>query len=444
MKRTGIPIFVFFLCTLSAATELSDLAVSMVPGTWMPLNSTNIIPALSHPTGKGSGNIVQGANSAAWDENRNILQYIGKSAGQAGYKHVMYSESDNTWSVESTPWPGATGHGYDHNIGIDTESGTFYYRAFGSNRTDLMHYPVGGSWTQLSTWSRNGAYVESVIGTTFWNGELAGTSGKALIIYSSGYQGGKIQIYDIGSNVWRTPITGFGGSSPYNGMVEYSQAHNVAVLGGGSDGRNLWRLNADRTVTAMPDAPIAFGGYLSGNVVSDPLTGNFLFMGSGQLWELDPRGSGKWTRQTGSRVPPAAIDNPGPPDYHGVISTPIKNYGVILYVGCQGTNCGMYLYKHAQAASTDLAEKQSVPMIKLSASPNPFSNTITFYLPRSGKKTFITIYNIRGKRVARLNTSGQNEGVRLTWQPQHIAPGVYIAEAMVDKIRTVRKILFKP
>src|SRR5206468_9448353 len=103
-------------------------------------------------------------------------------------------------------------------------------------------------------------------------------------------------------------------------------------------------------VTIMPDAPTNLG-IQKANVSVDPVTGNFLIMGSGELWEYDPRGVGRWTKQPASRIPPSAVGNPGTPDYNAVISAPIPNYGVVTYITCRAGNCNMYLYKHAAAGT---------------------------------------------------------------------------------------------
>src|SRR5207244_1128308 len=85
----------------------------------------------------------------------------------------------------------------------------------------------------------------------------------------------------------------------------------------------------------------------------DPVTGNFLIMGNGQLWEYDPSGQGRWTLQSGSRTPPSAVGNPGSPNFDSVISAPISNYGVVTYITCRASTCNMYLYKHASSGPPD-------------------------------------------------------------------------------------------
>ena len=130
--------------------------------------------------------------------------------------------------------------------------------------------------------------------------------------------------------------------------MAYSAARNVAVYGGGNDNpRKVWRLNADRSFTPMPDAPTGCTlGVQQGVLCEDPVTGNFLVLSQGNLFELNPTGSGSWTKLSGSRVPPSAVGNPTAPD--GVICTPIPQYGVVAYI-TQTSQVGgtFFLYKHA-------------------------------------------------------------------------------------------------
>jgi hypothetical protein len=95
----------------------------------------------------------------------------------------------------------------------------------------------------------------------------------------------------------------------YHSVMQYSAKKNVAVYGGGNDDpRKLWRLNYDRSVTAMPYVPTGKTvGIQNGILVEDPVTGNFLLLSAGQLLELNPTGSGTWTQLGGSRTPPGTL-----------------------------------------------------------------------------------------------------------------------------------------
>src|SRR5262245_27957842 len=102
------PMFVLFIAAQAHASALSDLAASMQPGTWAELTTNNINPVMR--TGASPNNSWM--NTAGWDGNRGILQFLGKDAGPVGYTHVAYRESNNTWSIEGTTLSGEGGHGY--------------------------------------------------------------------------------------------------------------------------------------------------------------------------------------------------------------------------------------------------------------------------------------------------------------------------------------------
>jgi hypothetical protein len=418
------------------STALSDLAASMAPGTWAELKTDNINATL-YQGGSGASNIVPGANSGVWDDNRKVFHYVGKTAGTQPLRHVNYRASTNTWTIENNFTGGSTrGHGYDHNIGVDSETGTFYFRPGGNT---IYAHPVGGPWKAESSWPVKG-YVQVAIGTTLWSGALQGVTGKALIVYNSGGSNGEIQIYDITRKTWLPYIHGFGGQSTYHSGAEYSAVHNVAIVGGGNaNPRKIWRLNADQSMTALTDAPVHWGGYLNANCVADPVTGNFLFMGNGQLWEYDPRGSGKYTKQTGSRVPPSTIGNPF--NNEGPVSAPVPSYGVVMYVSGRGQNSRVHLYKHA-AGTTQTHAQKAVHHARIAALPNPFSSEVSFKLPASSQNAQVTIYNVHGKRVAGLMVAGQ--GRTLTWRPKGIASGIYVVKIVTGNSKSVRRILYRP
>jgi hypothetical protein len=168
---------------------------------------------------------------------------------------------------------------------------------------------------------------------------------------------GQILGYDPLANSWfylkGTGASPFAGGS-YHEVAAYSAVKNVMVYGGGNGcPTRLWRLDADgSTITAMPMTPSGTAaGIQWGNLREDPVTGNFLLLSNGQLWELDPTGQGSWTQQNGSRVPPAAVGIPGNAAHsvtNGVISCAIPEYGVIAYITqTSSTISSFYLYKHA-------------------------------------------------------------------------------------------------
>jgi len=125
---------------------------------------------------------------------------------------------------------------------------------------------------------------------------------------------GTLVAYDPLADKWPIVKGGYmpGVTGVYDNLMEYSAGKNCAVYGGGNnfkgvDNLKMWRLNADHSFTAMPDSPRPIGVSRGFQFSDEPVTGNFLACGFGELWELNPDDKGAWTKQTGARVPPADL-----------------------------------------------------------------------------------------------------------------------------------------
>jgi hypothetical protein len=71
-------------------------------------------------------------------------------------------------------------------------------------------------------------------------------------------------------------------------------------------------------------------------------------MSAGQLWELNPSGSGTWIQQTGARTPPGAVGMSPGAISPGVICSSIPEYGVVAFITQPSpSGASFYLYKHA-------------------------------------------------------------------------------------------------
>jgi len=335
----------------AAGTTLESLAASMQPGTWVAVPQTNIDAVLAH--GSHQGNILSFAMAGKWDATSHRLHYLGGDNGEPASWQVYYDEATNSWvDLGLTRFPMV--QGYDQ-LAIDPANRELYFNPSGMDPGGprIYRYPLAsnGPWNFLSQYTPPG-YINVTQGVDWFDGPLNGRTSSALAIYNCGATGGEVALYDPAANQWIADMTGFGGNSTVHCFLKYSKAHNVAILGGGNDnGRKIWRLNPDRTVTEMPEAPVEVG-IQRANVVADPVTGNFLVMGYGQLWEFDPRGAGTWLLQTGNRTPPRGVGNPGYPDFNGVISAGISNYGVVAYTTCRARICNMYLYKHTAGGNS--------------------------------------------------------------------------------------------
>ena len=154
-----------------------------------------------------------------------------------------------------------------------------------------------------------------------------------------------------------------GSPGAYDNLMEYSALKNCAVYGGGNNYspgdryKKMWRLNADHSFTAMPDAPQAIGVNVGMQFVDELATGNFLAVGFGEVWELNPDGAGKWTKQTGTRSMPAEIlipeglyDDNSPQGAQATAIVACSTYGVVILLHAsrrRTPRVKMFLYKHA-------------------------------------------------------------------------------------------------
>jgi hypothetical protein len=297
------------------------------------------------------------SNDVGYDPVRGQAHYVGKRQNSFSYRHIYYREASHDWVVGATVSGVTVGHGYDHQA-VDPATGYVYFRPYGGDpaRTIYRASPQNlSSWSSFTDWPLSGGYVQVAVGMTWWSGNFAGLTRGGLIVYNSGAINGQIQIFDPVTNTWETPIAGFGGVSTYHSALAYSPVLNVAVLGGGNDNpRKVWRLNADRSVTQLKDAPSAYGPLVGGAayLVNEPVTGNFLLVSkNGTMWELDPTGAGTWIQLTGSAAPPSGVFDPD----RGNICWAAPTHGVVVFAGVDstGTSPQMWLYKHAPSVRPD-------------------------------------------------------------------------------------------
>jgi hypothetical protein len=355
---------------VSGNQTLASLAASMAPGTWAELTSASSQNAVLG-VGPTSGSTIHYCNSMPWNSRNKTIEIVAMDHAAGMQRYMRYDDASNAFVlVMADDGAGAaTRHGYDHNA-VNPYTGDVYHRLgeYGYEGPGLLvrKFAFGGSSFTNMARVTTLFYMQIAIGATWWSGAFAGAGVQGcLLLYNSGDSqiggsaaDGGMYAYDPLADSWfwkslgMSPYYGAAGYS-YNSVLEYSATHNCAVYGGGGDGpRKLWRLNANRSVTPMPDAPASTTvGIQSGNFVADPVTGNFLLLSAGELWELNPTGSGTWTKQTGARVPPARVGVPGGPGVtfiEGVISSAIPEYGIVAYIKQTGVNYGtFFVYKHA-------------------------------------------------------------------------------------------------
>ncbi len=338
-------------------SSLSQLAASMAPGTWAQMAVSSQNSALG--VGRITGSMLPFANSMPWNPVSRCIEIMGNDHGWGTVRHVRFQDATGQFSVVTNDANvGDLGHGYDH-VSVNPRTGDLYYRQYSGFTGTIRVYrkPFGAaSFTAIPSVSTSSEQV--AIGTTWWSGSFAGAGAQgALLVFNSGASSGgandgQILGFDPLAGRWVYNQTGrapfYGSGSTYHSVFEYSAVKNVAVYGGGNvAGRKLWRLNADGSVTPMPDVPSGKGvGIQQGILVDDPVSGNFLLLSAGELWELNPSGAGTWTRQSGTRTPPSGVAVPRSNGH--LVACAISSYGVIAYISQTTSSTGnFYLYKPA-------------------------------------------------------------------------------------------------
>jgi hypothetical protein len=344
-------------------SELEQQAAAMGVGTWAQLTGvSNQDSALG--VGAVTGSMLPFVNTMPWNPVDRCVEIIGADHNGTP-RHVRFDEATHSYVVESANTGfGTPMHGYDHNS-VNPYTGDIYHRlysAFTGEISVTRRLQGGTSWAQIADVT---GLEQVAIGSCWWSGSFTGGSGLGaqggLVIFNSGNStnssnDGEIHVFDPVADDWVFSNDGmfpnYGSGATYHSVIEYSPVHNCAVYGGGNVASNrLKRLNSDGTFTDMPNTPSGMTvGMQNGILTVDPVTGNFLLLSNGSIAELDPTGSGTWTVQTGSRVPPAAVGDPNDPDNMTISS--ITDYGVIMVI-TQNTSSGgnTYLYKHAGVSS---------------------------------------------------------------------------------------------
>lgn len=348
---------------VTATSVMGKLAQGMAPGTWAQISVSNQNSMLG--VGSQSGSMIHYCNSMPWNPFSKAIEVLAMDHNYGRLRYVRYLEASNQFTLlaDDVGLGSFTQHGYDH-VTVNPSNGDLYYRQYSVNSGTIKCYRKAqgsaATFVALPTLAAAIGAEQAAIGTCWWSGSFAGGGAQgSLIVFNSGNSVGGASDGQIGAfnpltNSWffnkvaMAPY--YGSGSTYHSVIEYSSVKNVAIYGGGNAAPNkIWRLNADGSVTVMPGVPSGKGlGMQQGNLVADPVTGNFLLLSAGQLWELDPSGDGRWTQLSGSRTPPSGVGIPGPGTPDGVISSAIADYGVVAYVKQTSSTGGtFFLYKHA-------------------------------------------------------------------------------------------------
>jgi len=324
----------------------------MKPGTWAQLVVPNQDSVLSDIGVAGS--MIGYSNSMPWNPISKVIEIVGSDhvGANENLHHVRYNPAANRFvPAQAAPIVPGIGHGYDHNT-LNPYTGDLYTRLYGLGSVNVKRKALGApSFADIPGVQ---AYGQVAIGTAWWSGPFVGggTQG-ALMIFNSGNavggpNDGQILAYNPLTNAWffnkQGMAPGYGSGPTYHSVIEYSAVKNVAVYGGGNAAPGkLWRLSADGSTLTMPSVPSGKSvGIQQGVLVDEPVTGNFLLLSAGELWELNPSGTGSWAQLAS---PPSGVGIPGRTTL-APIAVSIPDYGVVAFITQPSKTGGtFFLYK---------------------------------------------------------------------------------------------------
>lgn len=309
--------------------------------------------------------MIHYCNSMPYNAISKCIEILAMDHGYGSLRYARYDETTNNFLLitNDVGLGSQTQHGYDH-VEVNPFSGDLYYRQYSLNSGTIKCFrkprSSASNFIALPGLAATNGAEQVAIGTCWWSGSFngGGSQGSYMVFNSGNSTGtpndGQISAFDPVTNSWffnkAAMAPNFGTSATYHSIMEYSAVKNVAVYGGGNGApTSLWRLSSNGSFVTMPDVPAGKAvGMQRGLITADPVTGNFLLLSAGELWELNPSGAGSWARQGGSRVPPGAVGIPGPNQTDAVICSAIPPYGVIAYIK-QPSSSGatFFLYKHA-------------------------------------------------------------------------------------------------
>jgi len=338
-----------------AVTALGQAALDLAAGAWAQFVVPNQDAILADDG--SSGSCITFANSFPWNPISQCVEMLTSDhhGETPNMRHIRYNDLDDAFAnVQGMGAVPGIGHGYDHNA-LNPTTGDFYHRLYGGDINIYRKALGAGSFSSLTSLS---ASAQVAIGACWWRGSFTGGGAQgSLVVFNSGNSNnaandGQIVAYNPLTGTWFYNQVGkapfYGSGSTYHSVIEYSFVKNVAVYGGGNVAPDrLWRISSDGSSVAMPNTPSGkIVGIERGVLVDDPVSGNFLLLSAGQLWELNPDGSGTWTQKTS---PPGAVGVPGA---QWVVAAAIPDYDVIMFITQENQTGGnVYLYKPDSAAS---------------------------------------------------------------------------------------------
>jgi len=420
-------------------SALGDLAATMKPGQWMPLNTKveknqTLIEFISTP----SPTIIRYAGNAGWDPNSREFLFLGTPHWEAkkGWKLIRYNDETNTWTSGPLP-PGCIGngtcigHGYDHNT-VDPVNGDLYHRRH--NGSDVYKYDIlTDKWVEIP----NMPARSTCCGALSYFPELEG------LVYVGG---NNLFYYSKQLDKWEV-LSSPAGLRSYHNVSEYNPVHQVVLFGGGNGVYDLYLLDQNKKITKIKNSPITLRCTQANHLTLDPVSGKFIAIdlsngGGRRMWEMDLATDSAWHSL------PITAPFGGP-----TISAPVSNYGVTMFLNENGSKTGTYLYKHSvSVVATEKSSKITTPGVSLQLLPNPFSsgtkNRIKFIVSNlknaSPLDEFLDlrIYNTQGKLVKKLKTKNHKKEASFFWSPQNLPGGLYFVKVRAGKEVITKRLIY--
>ncbi len=389
LRIFGLSVLLMTVPTLGFTSELSDLAATVEPGTFVELEIDGpvttcqaMVPPLPLKDAAGEdiprrnylGNILEFTDEALWDPIGRDIYIMGTRRPYKRWDQgfVKYSVDTNSWTILNLPPFGVGAHGYD-NGALDVQGRTFYWSRIGVARIVWAMDLDTGIWTQLPNAPIQAGQFSAIEFFPELN-RLVFFDG--LVEYSGGQptgNGAEYALYNPATGQWESPVSltttaPFGAISHFS---EYNPTHSVLFFGGGyhysgggtvpdptpgvDDSRRFYMLDDQQVVTRLADPPTALGQFGAGPVQTiDPNTGKLVvFQGkpnSGPsvcsnplpIWEYD-LDTDAWT-QTGTQQLTSLYCS------MNTVAVPLYEYGVNFIVSVRSdTNCRVFLYRHSAA-----------------------------------------------------------------------------------------------
>jgi hypothetical protein len=325
---------------------MSDVAAALPPGQWAELATGNFNAATLDDG--ASYTVFYYTEDLAWEPVSRQLLFVGGGHGSDA-EFLRYRESTNAW-MRSKPggsqWHASFSHGYDHDA-IVPALGKFYFRQPASEPSNTLEiYDIASD-----TWSRSPAMPgrPACCGAVEYFPELNG-----LVVVAGP---GPVYLFELATRQWRTLSAGQA-IGDYHNFAEHSPVHRVMIFGGGegANGTALFRLDANRQIVRLNNAPQRMGTTYS-IVTTDPVSGNFLVFFDTAAYQFNPM-TQVWTPLT-STPPWLALGDRG---IFNTVATPIAAYGVVLFAKYAGDDSRVYLYRHSTSGAAQ-------PTVDLAADP---------------------------------------------------------------------------